>query len=99
MRRGIVLVWVATLLTVMVAAWREAWCGTDATLRAMSLGALIDGRRVEYPPTLVTPIEALDIDRLRRGVLVAVGARRVEPIQGPRVRPARRTARGPPAGP
>jgi hypothetical protein len=98
MPRGIVLVWlVATLLAVMVAAWREEWRSTDAMLRAMLLGALIDGRMVEYPPMLVTTIEALeDIDRPRRGVLVAGGARRVDSIQRPRVRTARRTARGPP---
>ena len=95
MKRRIVWLWLlAMLLAVMVAMWpAESRRSTDP----VSLGAVIDGGIEEHSPRLVT-IEAMERAIGPCGVVHSSRSARqqVEPIQRPRVRAVRRTARGPP---
>ncbi len=92
----VVKVWlVAMLLAVVVTLWPgDSRRSTDL----VRLGVVIDGGIEEHAPRLATTLEAPEerASILRRGALVELGGQQVEPIQRPRVRAVRRTARGPP---
>jgi hypothetical protein len=90
-----VMVWLVAMLVAMVIALSPArsWGNLDV----VRLGVVVDGGSEEHPPRLATTIEALEGNSIQeRGALVEVGGQQVERVQRPRVRPVRRTARGPP---
>jgi hypothetical protein len=94
-KRKVVLVWLVAVLLVVVALWHtQSRRSTDL----VRLGVVVDGGIEEHPPRLATAIEALGEGTciVRRGAVVEMGGHPVEPIQRPRVRAVRRTARGPP---
>jgi len=86
------MVWlVAMLLAVVVALWPAE---RPRNLDAVRLGVMVDGGIEE----LATTIEAMEKGNSirQRDALIEVGGQQVEPVQRPRVRTVRRTARGPP---
>jgi hypothetical protein len=91
-----VVVWLVAMLVAMVIALSPA--RSLSSLDAVRLGVVVDGGSEEHPPRLATTIEALEEGNSiqQRGALIEVGVQQVEPGQRPRVRPVRRTARGPP---
>ncbi len=91
MKSKTVMVWLVAMLVAMVIALSPArsWRSLDV----VRLGVVVDGGSEEHPPRLATTIEALEGNSIQRGALVEVGGQQV---QWPRVRPVRRTARGPP---
>jgi hypothetical protein len=88
------MVWLVAMLVAMVIALCPV--RSRGSVDAVRLGVVVE----EHPPKLATTIEVLEEgDSIQpRGALVEVGGQQVEPVQRPRVRPVRRTARGPPRG-
>jgi hypothetical protein len=94
-KRKVLLVWlVAMLLAVVVAVWRAE---SQRSTEPVQLG-LVDGGAELHLSRLATTIEALKEGHSieQQGGLVELGGQQMDPIQRPRVRAVRRTARGPP---
>lgn len=96
MKRKTVMVWLVAMLVAMAIVLSPA--RSLRSLDAVRLGVVGDRGSEERPPRLATTIEALEEGNSihQCGALVEVGGQQVEPVQRPRVRPVRRTARGPP---